>query len=145
MGAMVCFNSLQTGKHICTYDYDWQLSAGAEMFQFPSNGKAYMHDIRKSKWDHDSVWVSIPFKRESIYARRSYQRNSRHLYTLCFNSLQTGKHICTDSYRDLMEALDECFNSLQTGKHICTETAYNQPRHTEVSIPFKRESIYAPF
>ena len=61
-------------------------------FQFPSNGKAHSD-------------------------RQRQRRTRRH--ALCFNSLQTGRHIQTTieagQYREGM-----CFNSLQTGRHIQT-------------------------
>ena len=61
------FNSLQTGKHICTYVH-WR--------------------TREVGWI-----VSIPFKRESIYAHDVEHRVCD--WVPSFNSLQTGKHICT--------------------------------------------------
>ena len=41
-------------------------------FQFPSNGKAYMHILVLAP--EGSEIVSIPFKRESIYAQKSSGR-----------------------------------------------------------------------
>ena len=60
------FNSLQTGKRIqrrsCWYCHYYRRK---EVFQFPSNGKAYPKYVRaeelKAAWEK----VSIPFKRES--------------------------------------------------------------------------------
>ena len=62
-------------------------------FQFPSNGKAYLNWIRK-KVVIPTTSVSIPFKRESI--SELTQENIGWIFSLCFNSLQTGKHIWTD-------------------------------------------------
>ena len=46
-----------------TYDRN----AGGFVFQFPSNGKAYMHAYNTAQ-GRLTLAVSIPFKRESIYA-----------------------------------------------------------------------------
>ena len=40
---VVSFNSLQTGKHICTKKFERATLMLLLLFQFPSNGKAYMH------------------------------------------------------------------------------------------------------
>ena len=86
------------------------------MFQFPSNGKAYLKSVLNSfvKW---CAPVSIPFKRESIskgercvflkevnekpvsipFKRETIskvdERKSDYIGDISFNSLQTGKHI----------------------------------------------------
>ena len=64
------FNSLQTGKHICTKeDRKIAFAMASEVFQFPSNGKAYMHEQQiPDRTGAQAESVSIPFKRESIYA-----------------------------------------------------------------------------
>ena len=87
------------------------------MFQFPSNGKAYlklgmieMHQRKNrkrvsipfkresiSKEEEDKgkpfkLKVSIPFKRESI-SKETEMRTYERIKSLRFNSLQTGKHI----------------------------------------------------
>ena len=111
-----CFNSLQTGKRIWTKSEMVKLAL-AQVFQFPSNGKAYLncticvrcrnrlsfnslqtgkriwtrqsHLLRQSTTHH----VSIPFKRESVSEPifLSIALTSK----FCFNSLQTGKRIWT--------------------------------------------------
>ena len=65
-----------------------------DMFQFPSNGKAYTKP--------NSLINPVP----------EYES---------FNSLQTGKHIQRDSIRRIIMFDAMCFNSLQTGKHIQSE------------------------
>ena len=85
-------------------------------FQFPSNGKAYMHRKNAKVVSGRAGFVSIPFKREGIYAR---------IILLVAAAAPAG------------------FNSLQTGKHICTILFKTNLYGFHVSIPFKRESIYA--
>ena len=102
------------------------------VFQFPSNGKAHVH------LDHASRYcmfaLSIPFKRESTCARRKdfkfqFPSNGKaHVHSIIdrnisaaasFNSLQTGKHMCTFRSSHIRSGTHR-FNSLQTGKHMCT-------------------------
>ena len=86
----VGFNSLQTGKHIQSKSTIRLNKGSLKWFQFPSNGKAYTKEgiyIRILKWT-----VSIPFKRESIY-KADNSSDTREDANMCFNSLQTGKHI----------------------------------------------------
>ena len=74
-----------------------------------------------------AIEVSIPFKRESTCALTLF--NFSTLLTKLsngFNSLQTGKHMCTSAERwsnatwtPTVASLPG-FNSLQTGKHMCT-------------------------
>ena len=113
-------------------------------FQFPSNGKAYMHRASHSHFYVGTRPVSIPFKREGIYARKiprwnpsrlilfqfpsngkaymhEIQREAKKVHKqVRFNSLQTGRHICTTRQRKL-RFQSSSFNSLQTGRHICTQ------------------------
>ena len=63
-------------------------------FQFPSNGKAHVHRKKKEEGSDGD--------------------NQR------FNSLQTGKHMCTLSPLSAPSPPTR-FNSLQTGKHMCTQ------------------------
>ena len=87
--------------------------------------------------------VSIPFKRESIYAQKGkrykkyftkvfqFPSNGKaHVHPSTpnalpsgitrFNSLQTGKHMCTEETASMPTKAERSFNSLQTGKHMCT-------------------------
>ena len=112
-----------------------------DLFQFPSNGKAYMHT---------EIITEIC---QPIYSFNSLQ-TGKHICTSrtapgtggrwqSFNSLQTGKHICTEQIVGRQQRGDLGFNSLQTGKHICTGEWLPPPCYLiVVSIPFKRESIY---
>ena len=97
-----CFNSLQTGRHICTpipmlpqtvtpafqfpsngkaYMHILILvmvsSATVGLFQFPSNGKAYMHIGVGNPIDQENRGVSIPFKREGIYAQSTFLKRRK--------------------------------------------------------------------
>ena len=58
-----------------------------------------------------------------------------------FNSLQTGTHIQRQK-GTIRWGNPEGFNSLQTGKHIQSLAIEAAVNAAEVSIPFKRESIY---
>ena len=117
--ALTSFNSLQTGKHIQRRNPITTCEGKAVMFQFPSNGKAYT-------------------KLYNLYKRR---------YTKCvyqsFNSLQTGKHI--QSKRNWDKRLDKMqFQFPSNGKAYTkwSECESSSPVVRQVSIPFKRESIY---
>ena len=110
-----CFHSLQTGKHIQSVPYRLTLSCYTP-FPFPSNGKAYPKHVSLHLLP-TIVNVSIPFKRESIskvkgrilvFTARSFG----------FNSLQTGKHIQSETTPLEQDETRASFNSLQTGKHI---------------------------
>ena len=61
------------------------------MFQFPSNGKAYLN-WNTHPMDLIGVIVSIPFKRESI-SEQGLGNEYIKVVVNGFNSLQTGKHI----------------------------------------------------
>ena len=115
----------------------------AQGFQFPSNGKAYPKPL-----------PNFPTPR---------------FFTLCFNSLQTGKRIqsCNSNImvirmrhtvsipfkRESVSKEDSAlfhsvlkvqgFNSLQTGKRIQRHSLKDSGRSVSdcVSIPFKRESV----
>ena len=62
------FNSLQTGKRIWTTPSSTSAVKAIEknMFQFPSNGKAYLNTKEGQAWIAALEKVSIPFKRESV-------------------------------------------------------------------------------
>ena len=59
------FNSLQTGKPIQSERASEVEKILIRMFQFPSNGKAYPKVLEGEK-RCEKIWVSIPFKRESL-------------------------------------------------------------------------------
>ena len=115
----------------------------AKQFQFPSNGKAYPKFCYQFIGFGTRCCVSIPFKRESISKGvkqgRTLTRTTQFQFpsngkaypksknwaeedcdALCFNSLQTGKHIQRHVLNLLIQAIPS-FNSLQTGKHIQRE------------------------
>ena len=61
---MISFNSLQTGKRIASAHAQLR-PITSELFQFPSNGKAY-RKCPASVTEKSAPFVSIPFKRESV-------------------------------------------------------------------------------
>ena len=126
----------------------WVLRMFGITFQFPSNGKAHVHrDMDGYDVVIGDVLVSIPFKRESTCALKHIDLEATFVYG--FNSLQTGKHMCTDVWNGFFPLSKEfqfpsngkahvhtsgisssgtlalCFNSLQTGKHMCTRSFRN--------------------
>ena len=114
-----CFNSLQTGKHMCTRPTH-------------SHCTVSRHD------------VSIPFKRESTCALRGQRNTNQNLDAVLFQFPSNGKaHVHEQRLVDTLLMFG--FNSLQTGKHMCTITRRKTVNHLliRVSIPFKRESTCA--
>ena len=90
-----------------------------EKFQFPSNGKAYMHG-GSSNTDAPKVHVSIPFKREGIYAQAvRFGSSPRVAVSIPFKR----------------EGIYAQVSSVSTEREALAEEV--------VSIPFKREGIYA--
>ena len=118
------------------------------MFQFPTNGKAYPkeveYDVRR-----DEI-VSIPYEREGISKGTLFiPKESRE--TLSFNSLRTGRHIQREVWigqnketakvsipyeregiskgggSDSDGMATAGFNSLRTGRHIQSEPRRHQP------------------
>ena len=86
------------------------------MFQFPSNGKAYLNIPTVDDFDLGTVDVSIPFKRESI-SEPILEAKGR-LEIIEFQFPSNGK-----AYLNLLRDSEpplgvKRFNSLQTGKHI---------------------------
>ena len=72
----MCFNSLQTGKHMESLHHGY-IRMRHDKFQFPSNGKAHGKPQRQFR-QAMTVIVSIPFKRESTWkggTQRNYIRN----------------------------------------------------------------------
>ena len=87
------------------------------LFQFPSNGK--------------------------VYPKKEYKNEDSKSKNQSFNSLQTGKYIQSQQQFSHSSFWHHCFNSLQTGKYIQRILDKEQQMRisTNVSIPFKRESI----
>ena len=112
------FNSLQTGRHIQTYQRCLQGFQEVKEFQFPSNGKAHSDD-------------------EPIYFRITDENG--------FNSLQTGRHIQTQPITNAeIEAVSFQFPS--NGKaHSDITIAVLAQCLVAVSIPFKREGTFRLF
>ena len=122
---------LQTGRHIQTVSSGGRgkRPTPSHMFQFPSNGKA--HSDRR---EIAPRWFAILTDKESfnsLQTGRHIQTESEPLkrgreYKKCFNSLQTGRHIQTQT-RSFLRFRSSVirmlsFNSLQTGRHIQTPT-----------------------
>ena len=86
------FQFPSNGKARVNIFYCLTVSCDSGVFQFPSNGKARVNDfyLFRLRW----WWcvVSIPFKRESTCERKSTS-SLLPLPVICFNSLQTGKHV----------------------------------------------------
>ena len=117
------FNSLQTGRHIQRKE-EMQITESDDVFQFPSNGKAYPKRKPADEKGNDDGDVSIPFKREGIskgYEDRAGQGNET-----CFSSLQTGRHIQSKPETRYNIFKTQCFNSLQTGRHIQSKQKASQ-------------------
>ena len=64
------FNSLQTGKRIQRYDDSGDDEYYRKRFQFPSNGKAYSKLGTVAPGTSANEFVSIPFKRESVFKEK---------------------------------------------------------------------------
>ena len=114
-------------------------------FPFPSNGIAQGHEVARVE-DSSLVVEEFPFPSNGKAQGHYGKRIERRRYPICFHSLQTGKHMCTDSKLTKIKH-GICFHSLQTGKHMCTEPSRHclpRPEYRKVSIPFKRESTCAP-
>ena len=133
------FNSLQTGKHMCT-----AIGQGfeklLEAFQFPSNGKAHVHEVEEAAEEEEEE-VSIPFKRESTCARKLRRTPC---FAACVSIPFKRESTCARRQMKRPPSQVSCFNSLQTGKHMCTKQKNLTTLTTKkVSIPFKRESTCA--
>ena len=115
------FNSLQTGKHNGTPDSTPSDCTCIHLFQFPSNGKAYVNSKH--------------------YCGKCISTRYR------FNSLQTGKHIVNKNVQRLHEISRELaeFQFPSNGKayvnYVVLRANPSNVINPEVSIPFKRESI----
>ena len=110
----ISFHSLQTGKRISREGFDAP-NADCIVFQFPSNGKAYL-----KLW---SVWanlqryrVSIPFKRESVSQAKKGEIDES---TKCKVSIPFKRESVSQDRKSTISYLNaNGFNSLQTGKRI---------------------------
>ena len=86
------FNSLQTGKHMCTVLYPHSGIGYPVAFPFPSNGKAHVHYSTQTRSWKDFSKFQFPSNGKAHvhenFKEQTLEKNS-------FNSLQTGKHMCT--------------------------------------------------
>ena len=65
---IICFDSLQTGKHIGTdKGGSTEFTQKIIEFRFPTNGKAYGNATNYGNLQKSFKPVSIPYKRESIW------------------------------------------------------------------------------
>ena len=111
------------------------------MFQFPSNGKAH----GKETFESFSNGRTFSFNSLQTGKHMESETVDRAVTSVgkSFNSLQTGKHMEREQNPDITTNGDS-FNSLQTGKHMERE----DPEVADfwmtkyVSIPFKRESTW---
>ena len=137
-------------------------------FQFPSNGKVYSKTLQKAlviqfkSMCFNSLqtgkciqsnfkkgisktfgrYVSIPFKRESVFKGQCRWRRGNSIMA-SFNSLQTGKCIQRKpvSTREL-EDLEFQFPSNGKVYSKDNNSQHNRIVNAKVSIPFKRESVF---
>ena len=93
-----CFNSLQTGKHIQSFRTAWGRNSKRIQFQFPSNGKAYPKVITSFR-SSGEILFQFPSNGKAYPKMRLTIWNCR--ISMCFNSLQTGKHIQRPNLRTL--------------------------------------------
>ena len=160
----MCFNSLQTGKHIqsrflhlCSFSRRW--------VSIPFKRESISKADEAETWDIIGS-VSIPFKRESI--SKVHSDIIMDDVSKEFQFPSNGKAYPKKDYADFKSIRVCSFNSLQTGKHIQRVAAGNVKAHhpslfqfpsngkaypkavtestsddgvNRVSIPFKRESI----
>ena len=114
---LLCFNSLQTGKHIQSDYTDWG-RAGSQKFQFPSNGKAYPKKPMTPKCFSNIGFNSLQTGKHIQREERKFQPgNTGKVFQFPSNGKAYPKGV--DFGR--AEAQGLSFNSLQTGKHIQRE------------------------
>ena len=137
----VGFDSLQTGKQIATRHVHIVKNPALDMFRFPSNGKA---DSNASKVHAEIVAGTFRFPSNGkayINIKELQLEESRYWFPFPSN----GKAYINIFRNVLVISLCFSFDSLQTGKHISTQIVFidfQSFRWRNVSIPFKRESIY---
>ena len=137
------FNSLQTGKCIQSFRFmgvvyrrfrtvsipfkresvfkvtisvDGKTVAKMVPFQFPSNGKVYSKYYGNRRIEPGLVYVSIPFKRESVF--KEDERKAEYLKAKEFQFPSNGKVYSKTKRGESMASPKFSFNSLQTGKCI---------------------------
>ena len=88
----VSFNSLQTGKRIWT-NSQADRQPQHFVFQFPSNGKAYLNALIKMAVNEDPYVFQFPSNGKA-YLNSRWPVSCRRI-RISFNSLQTGKRIWT--------------------------------------------------
>ena len=128
------FNSLQTGKHMCTSPNILAPVWTRKLFQFPSNGKAHVHaPTSRVEAEEEEVVVSIPFKRESTCAQGI---GMLFLFGMLVSIPFKRESTCAQSSSAMAETLYLSFNSLQTGKHMCTPFYYLQDFQERILFQF---------
>ena len=110
------FNSLQTGKRIQRHRLWTEIEKIEICFNSLQTGKR-IQSFQGSVLRHYRLFVSIPFKRESVSKEHLSQR-PKWVLELGFNSLQTGKRIQRPTWAGTEKREGLSFNSLQTGKRI---------------------------
>ena len=78
------------------HDVSDKVNNNPDEFQFPSNGKAHVHVVRLDDWEE-----LVEFQFPSNGKAHVHAIIAGVIYGpyICFNSLQTGKHICTSRGR----------------------------------------------
>ena len=123
------FNSLQTGRHICTGNMCTKATSSLCSVSIPfkregiyalyGRNQSALKNRYKDLEGADRKAVSIPFKREGIYAQESTANSIR----------KEGKKTVSIPFK-------------REGIYAQSQRESKSPAHS-VSIPFKREGIYA--
>ena len=137
-----CFNSLQTGKCIQSEKMGKIVEVNTVSIPFKRESVFRVSIPKLLESDED---VSIPFKRESVFRGASDRSSLIFEVIEGFNSLQTGKCI-QRLERQGLRWKDHEFQFPSNGK-VYSEQHHsrNNRRTRQVSIPFKRESVFRVF
>ena len=114
--AVVGFNSLQTGK--CIQSVSITVHPESMRVSIPFKRESVFREVLREARIFSLISVSIPFKRESVF-RACWMTLTVATLSRSFNSLQTGK----------------CIQRLKMKKKAASLSQ-------QVSIPFKRESVF---
>ena len=134
------FNSLQTGKHMERYSFGREIfpEKGFNSLQ-PGTGK---HMESNTLVARAQLFYMCFNSLQTGKHMESLSSNDRWHSPLRFNSLQTGKHM-ESVEKEVIDVWYFSFNSLQTGKHMESSFCFCDTfLARSVSIPFKRESTW---
>ena len=138
------FNSLQTGKRIQSSTCILYIIYMYILVSIPFKRESVFKEWWYYCYGRLFRRVSIPFKRESVFkvGRTICSSPASHL---SFNSLQTGK--CIQSLLGIRyNPMKRKFQFPSNGKVYSKQESDNgTPKQINVSIPFKRESVFKVF